>query len=60
MEPGCRHASLLMVDDAVVPLLQKDWLPVAKRAMQPPQRVLLMGRDGSVGVVEQTKKPPQS
>ena len=59
LEIGCRHASLLIIDGGVLPLLQKDWLPIAKRVMQPPQRVLLLGRDGSAGVVEQVKKSAQ-
>jgi len=34
---GCRNADVLLVDGAMVPHLQQDWVAVASRAMRRPE-----------------------
>ncbi|HMF14951.1 MAG TPA: hypothetical protein VKE94_21695 [Gemmataceae bacterium] len=44
---GCRGATLLIVDEVMVPLLQKDWPDIASKSMQLRPRLLIMCRDGT-------------
>ena len=54
---GCRGATLLIVDELMVPLLQKDWPNTASMSMQPRSRLLILCRDGSTK--ELVPKVPQ-
>ena len=47
LKAGCRGADLLIVDDAMIPVLQPDWLRVAWSVMRDSQ-VLVFGRAGSL------------
>ena len=47
LREGCRDADLLIVDGAMIPTLQPDWLTVAWSVMRAPHAVVF-GRDGTV------------
>ncbi len=47
LRAGCRDADMLIVDEAMVPVLQSDWLTVAWSVMRAPQ-VLVFGRNGAL------------
>ena len=47
---GCKGATLLLMDQAMIEGLQSDWAAVAASAMQVPQ-ILMFGRDGSLSKV---------
>jgi hypothetical protein len=42
---GLEHAEVLLVDSGMLPFLQKDWMAVAQRVMDPPHRVLIFTRE---------------
>lgn len=42
---GLEHAEILLIDSGMLPFLQKDWMAVAQRVMDPPRRVLLHSRE---------------
>jgi hypothetical protein len=44
---ACRDADLLIVDDVILPHLQRDWVSLASGAMRKP-RILVFGRDGRI------------
>jgi hypothetical protein len=53
---GCSDADVLIVDQAMVEHLQKDWIEVASTAMRNP-RILIFGRDGSIAAVNPQRWP---
>jgi len=48
LEAGCRDAGMLIVDGAMVPHLQKDWMAAAWGVMRSGADILVFGRDGKV------------
>jgi hypothetical protein len=49
---GCRDSDLLVVDKAMVPHLQKDWVEVVFKAMSArSDHILLFGRDNSISKI---------
>ncbi len=47
LKAGCRDADMLIVDEAMVPHLQRDWASVAWGVMRAPQ-ILIFGRHGTL------------
>jgi len=47
LRAGCHDADMVIVDEAMIPVLQKDWLSVVWSVMRAPQ-ALVFGRDGSL------------
>lgn len=47
LRAGCRDADVLIVDEAMIPVLPRDWLTVAWSVMRTPQ-ALVFGRNGSL------------
>jgi hypothetical protein len=47
IEAGCRDADMVIVDEAMVPHLQNDWMNVVLTAMRGSQ-LLIFGRNGTV------------
>jgi hypothetical protein len=45
---GCRNADLLIVDAAMVPHLQGDWMAAAWGVMRSGADILVFGRDGKL------------
>jgi hypothetical protein len=54
---ACRDADLLIVDEAMLPRLQPDWVSVASHAMRKP-RILVFGRDGRIHPLDPTSAQP--
>ena len=55
LEVGCRDVDVLVVDEAMVPHLQRDWAQVAFRVMRgPAPTVLIFGRNGSVSQLKKS------
>jgi hypothetical protein len=48
---GCRDADLLLVDEAMVAHLPKDWVSVASSVLRKP-RILVWGREGTITPLE--------
>jgi tetratricopeptide (TPR) repeat protein len=46
---GCKNANLVILDDAMIPLLQPDWLQVVLGAMNT-QRIMIFKRNGQLSV----------
>jgi hypothetical protein len=42
---GLEGADILLIDSAMLPLLQPDWMAVGQRALNPPHRVLVHSRE---------------
>lgn len=47
LQAGCRDADVLIVDEAMIPVLPPDWLSVAWSVMRTPQ-ALVFGRTGTL------------
>lgn len=52
---GCRDVDLLIVDEAMIPALQKDWLTVAWSTMRASQ-ALVFGRNGTLKRIAKKEK----
>jgi hypothetical protein len=59
LRPGCRDADLLIVDEAMMPALPRDWLSVAWSVMRAPQ-ALVFGRTGTLKRLTRKMTPPVS
>ena len=55
LRAGCRDADMLIVDEAMIPALQRDWLTVAWSVMRTPQ-ALVFGRNGSLKRIVKKEK----
>jgi hypothetical protein len=54
---ACRDADLLIVDEAMLPYLQPDWVSVASHAMRKP-RILAFGRAGRIIPLDPSSAQP--
>lgn len=59
LRAGCRDADLLIVDEAMIPALPRDWLSVAWSVMRAPQ-ALVFGRTGTLKRLTRKGTPPVS
>jgi hypothetical protein len=59
LRAGCRDADLIIVDEAMIPFLSRDWLTVAWSVTRTPQ-ALVFGRTGSLKRLTRKGAPPAS
>jgi hypothetical protein len=57
LKAGCRDADMLIIDEAMIPHLQKDWPHVAWGVMRGSQ-IVIFGRNGTLK--RAVRKPPQT
>jgi hypothetical protein len=48
---GCQDADMLILDDAMLPLLRPDWAAIALDKLRQP-RIILFGRDGRLSKID--------